>query len=141
MNSLDPFEERLRQIPFKEAPVSLRREILRAARASTAPERSDVNPIRSWFESWSWAHRVAWATLGFAWVVVLLLNFAAFEIGKSAPDERVQRRVSPALTAALREQRALLDRLLAEPSEPARLSTPGPDAGLWWNRRLEGSVV
>jgi hypothetical protein len=135
MNSLDPFEERLRRTPWREAPASLRREILRAAQTRAPLEEAEANPICGWFEAWSWRHRAAWVTLGLAWIVIVLLNVAALEIQGSAPEERVQPRISPALVAALREQRALLTLLLQEPPEPAPPSTPGPDAGLWWDRR------
>jgi hypothetical protein len=138
MNSPDPFEERLRRTPFREAPASLRRDVLSSAECTTDWARS---PIRAWLASWTWPHRMAWASLGLAWVIILVLNLAALETGENRSEEKVPPRVSPALTAAVREQRALLDRLLQEPTAAAQPSRPGPDAGLWRDRRGGGALV
>ena len=136
MNAPDPFEERLRRTPFRQAPASLRREVLRTPTKATAaaPAQRGPNPISAWIESWTWLHRVTWATLGLAWVIILLLNVSALDMTGSAPSQRVQRRISPALAAALREQRALLDNLLEEPPAAALPSEPGPGAQLWWEQ-------
>ena len=140
MNSHDPFEERLRQIPFREAPASLRREVLGVDRSATACAWRDANPVGAWLKNWRWPHRIAWATLGLAWILILLVNLAALDIEGSTPPRRVEQRISPALTAALREQRALRDSLLQESVPSGQPALPGPDAGFWWDRR-SGRVV
>jgi hypothetical protein len=68
--------------------------------------------------------------------MILTLNLAALEMGDRVPSRRVDSRVSPALLAALREQRALRETLLQEPGPGALPSGPGPGAGLWWDRRI-----
>ncbi len=141
MNPVDPFEERLRRTPFREAPASLRAEVLRSVRTSTTPARPGANALPVWLASWRRSYRIAWGALGFAWLIVLLINLSAVQMGGSTPSQHVEQWASPALTAALHQQRAWRNRLLQEPAPAALPSTPDPDAGLWWDRRIGRTVV
>jgi hypothetical protein len=129
MNSSDPFEERLARTPLRPPPSSLREQVLQAA-GRAAPDLAHPLQTRmwAWFAAWLWPHPAAWATLGLAWMVVILLNVAALDSAGAVPRQRVQSRVSPAWTAALHEQRALLHSLLQDPSPAALPPEPGPDA-------------
>ena len=141
MNSPDPFEERLRRTPFCQAPASLRREVLEAARAVAAPPRGATNPFRVWLASWRGPHRMAWGVLGIAWLFIVWLNLSALAMGGSAPPRRLEPRVSPAVITALREQRALRQSLLQEPAPALAPSAPGAGAGVWWDERIGPSVL
>ena len=133
MNSPDSFEHRLARTPFREAPSSLREQVLRGLEAAPTAPRARTNSIRSWVASWFWPHPVAWGTLGLAWIAIGLLSIAGTDGPENVSAPRLQRRVSPAWTAMLREQRALLTRLLQDPPAATLPSEPAPGAQLWRN--------
>jgi hypothetical protein len=129
MNSLDSFEERLQRTPFREAPASLRRQVLQNLE-SASPSQT-ANSIRVWIASWLWPHPVAWGTLGLAWIAVGLLSLGAMDVSDSAVAQGPGRRVSPAWTTMLREQRAMLNSLLQDPPVVALPPQPAPGVQLW----------
>ncbi len=127
MNSRDPFEDRLAQTPFRDAPASLREQVLRAAVPGSAEStRSPLLQAWLWLLNSLWPHPIAWGTIGVAWIIVVGLNLAAFEETPKGSTRTSQTRVSPAWTAALRAQRALLQSLLQDPPvAPATEPAPG----------------
>jgi len=60
----DPFEEKLRNQPFRQVPASWQREII------------NVAPAPSWRE-WLWPSPVAWGAVATVWVLIALLQWAA----------------------------------------------------------------
>lgn len=135
MNPSDPFEQRLARTPFRPPPSSLREQVLQTAvRSEGGSARPAATRSRPWMVDWFWPHPAAWATLGFAWLVVAVLHVTAPENAPNVPPQRVQRQVASAWTAALREQRALLQRLLQDPPLAGLPPEPGPDAQLWHPR-------
>ena len=130
MNSPDSFEERLRRTPLRQAPAGLRVQVLAAPRRAPAAPGSAVDSMREWILQKLWPHPAAWGALGFAWLLVVCLNLAALEQSGPAPARRANAPASPAWTAALREQRALLRSLLQEPPSLAVLPEERPGAQL-----------
>jgi hypothetical protein len=141
MNSPDGFEERLARTPFRPAPSTLRAQVLGAVgqTAACATLRNE-NSLRLWIAQWLWPHPAAWATLGLAWVAVLALHVAALDGSAQVPLRRAPAQVSPACAAVLREQHALLHRLLQDSSDPAP-PEPGPDARFWHSVHLVEVMV
>lgn len=103
-------------------------DALRHAALAQLPRASaPAGSFADWLRGWLWPHPRAWAGLGAAWVVALLLNHAA------APEPRAPAVASPALLASVQwqrqEVRALLD-LPALPAPPPRASSPKPHSQL-----------
>jgi hypothetical protein len=69
------FEDQLQRQPLRELPAEWRSQILGAAAASAPRSRSAM--FADWVASWLWPHPRAWAGLGAAWVLILLLHFTA----------------------------------------------------------------
>jgi hypothetical protein len=140
MNLPDPFEERLGRVPLRQAPSSLRAHVLHAARPtpSLSAQRGSMRP-GGWMGQWFWPNPIAWGALGLAWLAIALLNLIALESPDHASGQRAQSRVSPAWTAALREQRKMLHSLLEDPPLAGQLVEPGPGAQLWPSRQNSGA--
>lgn len=75
------FEKRLQRVAPRDLPSGWREEILTAARQAGTARRSSVathsNPLRAFMDQLAAVlrpQRVAWATVGMAWLVILLLN-------------------------------------------------------------------
>lgn len=64
----DPFEQKLREQPFRQIPASWRREILSS---------TDASPILlSRLREWLWPSPAAWGALAVAWMLIALLRLA-----------------------------------------------------------------
>ena len=82
-------------------------------------------PLKLWQELF-WSCRRVWLGLATAWVIILFLNLASHS-GEERPLAKATPPPSPAMLAALREQRLLLAQLLGSAtssSPPARPQDP-----------------
>jgi hypothetical protein len=132
MNSRDPFEERLRRTPFRQPPPALRAPVLQAGQTPPAPASNAApSSLWIWITNCLWPHPVAWGTLGLAWLVILALSLASVDGPDAGAPRRPQSVVAPALTAALRQQRAMLQTLLQDSTSVTLVPEPGPGAQLW----------
>ncbi|HEY3856296.1 MAG TPA: hypothetical protein VGO67_18065 [Verrucomicrobiae bacterium] len=81
------FENQLQRQPLRQPPSEWRSQILGAA--SLSAPRSLYAPLIDWVSGWLWPHPRAWAGLGAAWVLILLLHFTSSDeaqlIGSSSP--------------------------------------------------------
>ena len=136
MNSPDPLEQRLARTPFRQAPPSLRRQVLQGLAAAPPTSPGIPDRIRARIAGWLWPHPVAWGALGLAWIVVGWLSLASIDARPGVPPQQLERRILPAWTAMLREQRALLNSLLEDPPPPALPEGRAPGAQLWRDKDL-----
>ena len=121
----DDLETRLSRLPLRPPPSQWRGEILAACGApasSTARVESRGGAQRrrfgerrsvAWWFAWLMPGRAGWATLGAAWGIIMLLQFADAPEAKSAPPPTVA--ISP---EAWEERRRLMAELLP-PDQPA----------------------
>jgi hypothetical protein len=110
-------------------------QVLRAIAQRTSIPTRRQRELTEWLKAWLWPHPAAWGALGVAWLAVLLLSASALntsDIGARQPFDGV---VSPDWTAALRQQRALLQSLVEDAPVPAPPPARGsgascrPDSG------------
>ncbi len=135
MNTSDPLEKRLSEIPMRTVSAGWRNEILRGAiehesqkNAIQSPESSVLSLLRQCL----WPHPAAWGTLAAVWVIIVVLNISSGAISISLARRAAPTLPSPELLALLREQRTLLQSLLAEPTPPPPLLDRKPSA--YWLR-------
>jgi hypothetical protein len=132
MKPTDPFEELLARQPLQPPPAWLRANILRQARPPQPRTLAEL--VRDWL----WPHPVAWGALALAWIAVVTLSYPIFVSGPEGPALAQRAPASsPAVSAQLREQRALLHSLLDVAPEEAVPTEPRPGAHL---RRREPPV-
>lgn len=116
MNRDDQFEKRLSRQPVKPLPPAWRAEILAAAEqaaTSRTAQRADYSwfaNLRSQLAGMLWPSPSAWAALGAAWVLILVLNF---NLRETAPDTFVRNSGvgSPRMEGALKQKQRMFAEL------------------------------
>ena len=126
MNSNEPFERRLAQVPQRPLPPYWRDQILTVAQRAQVPlaaKGSLLARIRSQATALLWPHPTAWAGLAAIWLLVLGLHWA----GREADPGQIERGAPPSaqVRELLKEQEQLLAEL-AGPREKARPEAPKP---------------
>ncbi|MSU62030.1 MAG: hypothetical protein EXS31_06490 [Pedosphaera sp.] len=143
MNTPDPFEKRLSEIPMRAVPAGWRNEILHdpaaQTRGQTARPTSEAS-LLALLRQCLWPHPAAWGTLAAVWVVIVALNISSGVTSISLARRSSPVPPSPELLALLREQQALLRSLLAEPTSPPPPVERKPSAH-WLRRERISSVA
>src|SRR5438552_7352417 len=123
----DDFDKRLQRQTLRPIPHKWRSEILDAARRAGDPQPStfDSQPT-SWWRELLRPCPQAWAGLAAAWMVVLLLNWAARDPVHAANASKAA--PVPDLLLALKEHQRLLAQLIGTPMmlEQSRPVEPRP---------------
>ena len=133
MSSENEFESRLRGQPWKAVPDDWRAEVLGAARAAAAQERSsrpasadETSWLATKLAAWLWPHPKAWAGLAAVWAAIAILNVSARD-GDLAATRRQMAQPSPQMRQLLRQQQQMLADLGAQPDkQPAERPKPSP---------------
>jgi len=132
MNEFGQFEKRLQRQPLRQTPTAWRDEILSAARQAVTPRhvpnvtRQDLlATLYSRLSTLLWPHRLAWAGLAAAWVLICVLNFAYRGDGPSNSARRVTP-PSPQMREMLRAQEQMLAELVGEHPVAGRPKTVPP---------------
>lgn len=109
----DPLEHQLRQQSFRPLPAEWRGQILAAATAAGRQHGAAPLPIRGWLLGLLYPAPRAWAALGLAWALILVLNVLAVpdDLPRSGAIAEV-RALPPVLRLALVEQQRLRAELL-----------------------------
>ena len=129
-DSMDEFERRLKNQPWRPLPVDWRSGILAAAQATQNRDARSPRQqaIGGFLREWLWPSPLAWAGLAALWMMILLLDQATLRQARESMANVTL--LEPRMVAALWKQQQQIQNLLEPDStsrEPAKSPKPAPD--------------
>ena len=132
---MDPFEQRLKRQPLRQAPADWREEILTMAREAqplrqTATVQGDslFSVLNRRLASLLWPHPVAWGGLAAVWVLIFAAHFSIEDKAPVMAEKALP--PSPEVVAELRQQQRMLAELIgvsdASDADRPKVLVPAP---------------